>query len=154
MKCEHGHNDLFLHKKTHAQHLNLSFIFKHIMNFCRFFCHAGHLQFNLNLLELLAILFTHTHTHKPIRIHSPCRSTGVQNNLSPNLWSSFFLFSVYFHHLFSYFINLSVCLWARRHTHSIPKALYNFFPFLLQRTFYMLCCCLSYLFPYIQKKTQ
>lgn len=34
MKCEHGHNDLFVtHIKTHAQHLNLSFIFKNIYEF-------------------------------------------------------------------------------------------------------------------------
>lgn len=41
MICEHRHNDLFSHIKTHAQHLNLSFVFKHsrifVVSFLLFF---------------------------------------------------------------------------------------------------------------------
>lgn len=135
MKCEHGHNDLlfFTHKNTRTTFEFVIYIQTYILNFCPFYF-AGHLQFNLNLLELLTISLTYT-------CHAPC-STGVQNHLSPNLWFSlvFFLFSVrcisfnIFH-----ILSFAVCFSARTHSHDSKSNLCFFF--FCNELFTSLCCC-------------
>lgn len=106
LKYEHEHNDLFYtHIKTRAQHLNLSFVSKHLRLCCRFSFSRWPSSVQLKLDLNCTLFCSRTYTQ-----HMSCRSNGVRNHLSPNLWFSLaFLCFAFFSDFFSYFINCSVC---------------------------------------------